>query len=304
MKKVSFVTIVSIVLIFSMSLLIYAKEAQIEGENLNVRTGPGTEYDVVTQVNPPENYSILEESGDWAKIQITDEEGWIHKDYFSVIEEVTPTEPEELEQKEAISEQEDVTTEETQSDKTEEINQSGNLTGKRVVIDPGHGGRDVGAIGESNGYESRYTLRTANVMKEILENQGAEVFLTRTRDQYIPLTSRVSFANLHRADVFLSLHYNSTPEFPDVQGIDTFYYSDRDQQLAEYVHQGIISQTEANNRGIDQQDLQVLRTNHRPSLLLELGFISNQTEETHIQSRVYLEAISRGIARGLQAYFR
>ncbi|WP_244535169.1 N-acetylmuramoyl-L-alanine amidase [Gracilibacillus kekensis] len=294
----SFVTIVGIVLIFSMSVLIYAKEAQIEGENLNVRTGPGTEYDVIAQVNPPENYPILEESGDWVKIQVTGEEGWIHKDYFSILESETSIETEEPEQVD------DGETEKAKISESKEINQSGNLTGKRIVIDPGHGGRDVGAIGASEGYESLYTLRTANVMKEILEDQGAEVFLTRTRDQYIPLTSRVTFANLHRADVFLSLHYNSTPEYPTVKGIDTYYYSDRDQPLAEYVHEGIISQTDTSDRGIEQRDLQVLRTNHRPSLLLELGFISNQTEEMHVQSIVYLEAISRGIVAGLQAYFK
>ncbi|MGP4041747.1 N-acetylmuramoyl-L-alanine amidase [Gracilibacillus sp. D59] len=315
-RKIFFLTIISFVFIFSISLLIYAKDAQIDGENLNVRTGPGTEYDVITQVNPPENYPILEESGEWTKIDLGDSQGWIHQDYFSVIEEPesdensksddktdAPDSKKEVESSDNGEQSDDSTDSTTDTEKDNKYLEQ-TLAGKKIVLDPGHGGRDVGAIGTSGGYESTYTLKTAQILRNMLEEQGVDVYLTRSNNQYVPLTSRTTHANLVQADVYLSLHYNSTPELPDVRGIDTYYLSDRDKKLAEYVHYGIINETEMNNRGIEQRDLHVLRVNHRPSLLLELGFISNETEERNIQSRAYLEAISRGIITGLEQYFR
>lgn len=287
-----------------MSLYIYAKEVEITGGNLNVRTGPGTEYEVITQVNPPEIYTILEESEEWVKIQLANNVGWIHQDYFAIIEDQSASDSDELTEEESLSEPKTTEMKDAETNATEITVQTNGISGKRIVIDPGHGGRDVGAIGASEGFESYYTLDTALVMKQVLEDYGAEVYLTRNQDRYNPLTSRVTFANLYQADVFLSVHYNSTPEYPSAQGMDTFYFSERDQQLASYIHEGLIASTDARDRGVTQRDLQVLRTNHRPSLLLELGFLSNETEENRIQSRVYLEAMSRGVVNGLQQYFK
>nr|WP_231710761.1 N-acetylmuramoyl-L-alanine amidase [Gracilibacillus suaedae] len=292
-------TIISFVFIFSISLLIYAKDAQIEGENLNVRSGPGTDYDIITSVNPPEQYPVLEESGEWAKIDLGDHQGWIHQDYFSI------TEESESQNDDKKMEEENERSSDSVANSTETHKQLDNsIAGKKIVLDPGHGGRDVGAIGASGGFESDYTLKTAQVLREKLEEHGADVYLTRNNNQYVPLTSRTTHTNLLRADVYLSIHYNSTPELPEVQGIDTYYLSERDQQLAEYVHGGIINETDMHDRGIEQRDLHVLRVNHRPSLLLELGFISNETEEKKIQSRAFLEAMSRGVLIGLEQYFR
>ncbi len=69
-----------------MSCYLYAKQAQIEGENLNVRNGPGTEYEVIAQVNPPDTYRIIEEVDEWIKIELATENGWIHKDYAQIVE--------------------------------------------------------------------------------------------------------------------------------------------------------------------------------------------------------------------------
>lgn len=309
-------TIISFIFIFSISLLIYAKDAKIEGENLNVRNGPGTEYDVITKVNPPEQYPVLEESGEWAKIDLGDKQGWIHQDYSSIIEDTEPSQESEKEVEDDLAESgsdNEISDNKEQGDNSTDPNTDAiennkgidnSLVGKKIALDPGHGGRDVGAIGDSGGFESNYTLKTAQVLREKLEAHGADVFLTRSNKQYVPLTSRTTHANLLQADVFLSIHYNSTPELPEVRGIDTYYLSERDHQLAEYVHGGIINETDMNDRGIEQRDLHVLRVNHRPSLLLELGFISNETEERNIQSRAYLEAMSRGILMGLEQYFR
>ncbi|WP_163582273.1 N-acetylmuramoyl-L-alanine amidase [Gracilibacillus saliphilus] len=306
-RKIFFLTLISFIFIFSISLLIYAKDAQIEGENLNVRSGPGTDYDVITKVNPPEQYPILEESGEWAKIDLGDQQGWIHQDYFLITEESESQNDNEnmMEEESSDNEEQDEKSSDSVINSKETDRQMDNsLAGKKIVLDPGHGGRDVGAIGASGGFESNYTLKTAQILREKLEEHGADVYLTRSNNQYVPLTSRTTQTNLLQADVYLSIHYNSTPELPEVEGIDTYYLSERDQQLAEYVHSGIINETDMNDRGIEQRDLHVLRVNHRPSLLLELGFISNETEERNIQSRAFLEAMSRGVSIGLEQYFR
>lgn len=302
-KKIILVGACSFLIMFSMSLFIYAKDAQIDGHQLNVRSGPGTAYETITQVNTPENYPIIEEQAEWVKIQLPHQEGWVHRDYITV--NVEDIEKEPLETTQGNIEE---TVQEDRLD-TRKVNEAdplytADLSGKVIVIDPGHGGRDVGAIGSSDSYESNHTLRTAHLLQAELERYGANVFLTRENDRYLSLTTRSSYANLKHADVFLSLHYNSIPEHPQVKGIDTYYYSERDKRLAEYVHAGILEFTNMEDRGVKQEDLQVLRTNHRPALLLELGFISNEAEEKRIQTKPFLEAMSRGISKGLLHYFQ
>lgn len=291
-KKMIAVIIVSISFIFSIATIIYAKEAEIEGTHLNVRSGPGSNYEMIDQVNPPESYNVLDQQGNWVQIDINSTEGWVHQDYVTISEDHEDTQ------------QGSTTTPSSDADQSSNHQRSESISDKLIVIDPGHGGRDVGAIGASGNYESTYTLTTANVLKQRLEALGAEVILTRTEDRFIPLTSRVTIANTKQADLFLSLHYNSTPELPNVTGAGTYYYSDRDKQLAEDVQFFMVSQTGMNDRGVQQEDLQVLRTNHRPSLLLELGFISNQEEEHNIQSKAYLDQMSRGITKGIHQYFQ
>lgn len=298
-RKILFIVFI---LMFLISMVIYADEATILGDNLNVRAGPGTEHEVVHQVNSHETYSILEETEEWVKIVLDDGEGWVHKDF---IEKTTTTDVPST----AIQDVEDSEKDENSMDdvnlsteKQDEVYPY-SLAEKVIVLDPGHGGRDVGAIGVSNNVESDYTLKTVHVLKRMLEDHGATVFVTRDSDRYVPLTSRSTLSNMENADVFISIHYNSTPEHPSAGGIGTYYYNERDELLANYVQEGLIEHTSFRDRGINQADLQVLRINHRPGLLLELGFISNEEEERTIQSNAFLNASSRGIVQGLYRYF-
>ncbi len=258
-----------------------------------MRTGPGTNYETIGQVQPEEVYPVLEENGEWVQIQLDEDvTGWVHRSYTSSV----------------TNEKNEKTTEVNQQIIAKEPKKNRSfsplhLQGKTIVIDPGHGGRDVGAIGVSGRYESEYTLRTAQLLKQNLEQHGAIVYLTREDDRYLPLVSRVSLSNQLATDVFISIHYNSTPELPEVTGVGTFYYNDRDKELASFVQEGIINQTNMDNREIGQADLQVLRTNHQHGLLLELGFISNESEEKNIQKHVVQKAFARGIVEGLQKFF-
>ncbi|MBM7541728.1 N-acetylmuramoyl-L-alanine amidase [Amphibacillus cookii] len=177
------------------------------------------------------------------------------------------------------------------------------LQGKTIVIDPGHGGHDVGAVSVTDRYESDYALYTSRILQHQLELLGAKVYMTRDDDFYYALTPRSSLANYVHADVFLSIHYNSEPQYPSATGINTFYRNETDQGLATAVHNAVIKKTEANDRGFESGDYLILRVSKRPSLLLELGFLSNTEEEQNIQSHTYQLNISQGIIEGLKAYF-
>ncbi|MGM0835897.1 MAG: SH3 domain-containing protein [Bacillota bacterium] len=243
----------------------------------NIRSEPSTTAKVVYRANEGETFSIKGLENDWYKIELSDGTiayvaGWI------------------------------VTTE----GQAPTITRAGSeqyLRNKVIVIDPGHGGKDVGAIGVQGTYEKDLTLRTSRLLQDKLKAAGATVYLTRQNDSFVSLPARARTANHHGADVFISVHYDSIDD-PSVTGTTTFYYGGADQQLADYVHQSLIQLTNLRDRNVRQENYLVLRENMQPSLLLELGYISNRGEELTILSSDFQERAATGIYQGLAQYFR
>lgn len=191
---------------------------------------------------------------------------------------------------------------------------TGGISGKIIVLDPGHGGSDPGAIGPTGLQEKQVTLPVAEYLKSILEAKGAKVILTRTTDVdvYGPhasgvdeLQARVNVANGNQADAFMSIHINSFSN-PNVGGIATYYFdgSDQSKKLASSV-QGQIAEHSGFNgdRGIQPGNLYVLRHSLMPSILVELGFISNPTEEGHLKESSTQKGFANELAKGLELYF-
>ena len=191
---------------------------------------------------------------------------------------------------------------------------TGGSGGKTIVLDPGHGGSDPGAIGPTGLQEKQVTLPIAEYLKSILEAKGAKVILTRTTDVdvYGPhasgvdeLQARVNVANGNRADAFISIHINSFSN-PNVGGIATYYFdgSDQSKKLASAV-QGQIAEHSGFNgdRGIQPGNLYVLRHSLMPSILVELGFISNPKEEEHLKEMSTRQEFANELAKGLELYF-
>lgn len=174
---------------------------------------------------------------------------------------------------------------------------------KTILIDAGHGGHDVGAIGAAESYEKDIAFITASELERTLRLLGAKTIVTRKKDDFISLNARTSFSNKSDIDVFLSIHYNSFPEQPDVTGIETYYYHDQHKELAQFIQRGVIQKTNAKNRGISKGDYFVLRENFKPSVLLELGFISNEESEDLLRTNFYQMKIVAGIVSGLKDYF-
>ena len=148
----------------------------------------------------------------------------------------------------------------------------------KVVIDPGHGGKDPGA-GEYPVYEKYIVLGAAWILYNYLRSLGIEVSLTRKSDDYVTLSRRVSIANIGKADLFISLHCNSA-ENPHAKGYEVLVYN-RHSRAGEIAEKILLqfSDLPLLNRGIkERKDLYVLKHTRMPAILIELGFISNQDD--------------------------
>jgi len=178
-----------------------------------------------------------------------------------------------------------------------------------IILDPGHGGKDQGAR-VRNFEEKKLTLRTAYLTKKHLEDLGYRVILTRARDIYLPLGTRVTLANRRASSLFVSIHYNSAAS-PAAKGIEVYYYGkavqkrrESSKQLASDVLNQMIAKTGAKSRGIKQGNFQVIRETAMPGILVEAGFITNGEERALIGTQTYLDNLAKGIASGVDKYVK
>lgn len=171
----------------------------------------------------------------------------------------------------------------------------------RVILDPGHGGRDLG--GKSGlVFEKHLALDTSYRIKKLLENHGLTVELTRSRDRFIELEERARKGNKPSRAIFVSIHYNYTSR-RSVTGAETFYYYKQSYPLAKYIQRGLVSHGRTRNRGIKRASFHVIRgVDRNPSVLVECGFLSNSNERDYCCTGSHRQRIAEGIAKGVLAY--
>lgn len=169
-----------------------------------------------------------------------------------------------------------------------------------VVIDPGHGGHDLGGH-YGKVYEKHLALDTAMRLEHYLKASGYRTVMTRRSDTFISLPNRVSIGNRYRDSIFVSIHYNYTWK-SDVSGLETFYYNSSGRSLAEHVHDGMHRRVSAANRGVKFARYHVIRNSRNPAILVECGFVSNSRERSRMKKGTYRDAIARGIAEGIARY--
>lgn len=179
----------------------------------------------------------------------------------------------------------------------------GYLKNKTIVVDPGHGGGDNGTTGANGTLEKELTLRTARLLYDKLKAAGANVYLTRNSDSFIPLPSRVSTAHSYNADAFISLHYDSNVD-RSVRGMTGYYYHNYQQSLAKTLYSSTVGQTKLKGRGVRFGDFHVIRENNQKAVLMELGYLSNPEEEMTLKSGVYQENAASGLFNGLARFFK
>ncbi|MBS0629722.1 MAG: N-acetylmuramoyl-L-alanine amidase [Verrucomicrobia bacterium] len=178
-----------------------------------------------------------------------------------------------------------------------------------IILDPGHGGKDEGAR-VLNCVEKQLTLRTSYLTKKHLEALGYKVVMTRARDHYLALGTRVMRANKRTHSIFVSVHYNSA-ESPSAKGIEVYYYGKGLQsrrtfsrELASCVLEQVLAETKGASRGTKTGNFQVIRETVMPAILVEAGFITNREERALLGTHAYLDKLAKGIAFGVDKYVK
>ena len=216
---------------------------------------------------------------------------------------------------------------------------------KTIVIDPGHGGKDPGAVGRRGTLEKRITLKVGLYLRDLIKKRlGKKVLMTRGRDVFVELEDRANFANKHDADLFISIHVNAHPK-RRVKGLELYHFGEASDQramevaarengfafdpkrvgvqyiLADKLTDKMVEDslelawttkgamlTHLDGRykivdhGVKTAPFYVLRFTTMPSILAEIGYISNSAEERRLRTKAYQRHIAEGIYKGIKAY--
>ena len=187
------------------------------------------------------------------------------------------------------------------------------IKGKIITLDPGHGGSDPGAIGASGLKEKQITLEIGMRLKELLEKEGAKVYMTRTTDKDVysanasdraELQARVNVAEKNNSDLFISLHINSSVN-KNVGGFSSYYYpkTDYDLKIAQAIQNKFAKNFGVDNLGVRQANFYVVKRCSMPATLLEMCFISNPKEEKLMKGKWFQKKTARLIVEGVKDYF-
>lgn len=190
---------------------------------------------------------------------------------------------------------------------------SGGLKGKTILIDPGHGGSDPGAVGLNRTYEKTITLQMSLKLRDALAQKGARVIMTRTTDVDVhsqnatakqELQARVDVGQRANADIFVSVHHNASTN-RDLGGISTYYTpkTKYDTMLATAIQRRMAAATSVSDKGIRTAEFYVTKRSSMPAALLEIAFISNPQEEALLNNMWFQNKIVASIVQGIEDYF-
>jgi N-acetylmuramoyl-L-alanine amidase len=173
-----------------------------------------------------------------------------------------------------------------------------------VVIDPGHGGPDPGAIGIGGLQEKGVVLDISRQVASLLQQQGIQAILTRPDDRDLDLEPRVSLAVRMRANVFVSIHANAiSMSRPDVNGLETYYYS-RGLSLAKVAHANILQNIMLRDRGVRRANFYVIKRTPMPAILIETGYLTGAEDAPKLADPGFRSQVAMAIARGILQYLQ
>jgi len=171
----------------------------------------------------------------------------------------------------------------------------------RIVLDAGHGGKDVGAQ-RGTSQEKEMTLAITEFLKRDLEERGLRVYLTRQDDTYVSLEDRVKMTNTLMPDLFVSVHINSLPQDSDLHGIETYYQTPTSRLLADCVHEALVNHLDAPDRSVRKARFYVINHTPVPAILAEVGFISSKDEREKLISSEYQRRVAKALEQGVVLY--
>ena len=172
----------------------------------------------------------------------------------------------------------------------------------KIVLDPGHGGTDYGAIREGIN-EKDITLDISQRVASILKSKGYKVALTRTDDTYVSLDDRVKFSENETPEIFVSIHVNSAVA-TEPKGIETHYYHDYSKELANVIHRHLAKDINTKDRGLVKSKFYVINHTTVPAVLIETGFLSNPDERAELVSDSRKQKTAKAIAEGIIEYIK
>lgn len=174
-----------------------------------------------------------------------------------------------------------------------------------VVLDPGHGGRDSGAVGIGGLQEKQVVTAITQQVAAILGSQGVSVVLTRQGDQTVDLQPRVDMAERANATVFVSIHANAiSMDRPEVNGFETYYHSAIGERLARVLHNRVMGTLAMNDRGVRQANFYVIRRTSMPAVLVETGFVTGAVDAPRLRDPNWQAQMAQAIAAGILDYLR
>tara|TARA_Y100000589_G_scaffold124579_2_gene118840 strand:+ start:6114 stop:7202 length:1089 start_codon:yes stop_codon:yes gene_type:complete len=176
-----------------------------------------------------------------------------------------------------------------------------------VVIDPGHGGPDTGAIGISGLRETDVVLDVSKTVTRLLSEKGVNVRMTRTKEIDLDLAPRVAIANRTGADIFVSIHANaSRGKKRDINGLETFYYSGwRGRLLAQKIQNQILKVSPGSpDRGVRRGRYFVIRKTNMPAVLVEIGFVTGRLDARRLEKSIHRKRVAYAIAKGILEYLQ
>lgn len=178
------------------------------------------------------------------------------------------------------------------------------IYGKKIWIDAGHGGDDPGAIGPGGDKEKDLTLAVALRLQRLLQRAGATVYMTRTGDAGPDFRKRPDLVNAVNPDMFISIHMNAE-DGHKASGTETYYWytNAKSKDLAQAIQQAMAASVGLVNRGIDAQDYYVVKYTKAPSCLVEVGFLSNPTEEVQLANPIFEDKVADALRQGIFQFF-
>jgi len=176
-----------------------------------------------------------------------------------------------------------------------------------VVIDPGHGGPDSGAVGIDGLKETDVVLDVSKIVAKLLLDKGINVKMTRNKEVEVDLSPRVALANKINSDIFVSIHANaSRGKKRYINGIETFYYSGwRGRLLAEKIQKEMLKVSPGSpDRGVRRGRYFVIKRTNMPAVLAEIGFVTGRLDARRLEKRIHRRRVAFAIAKGILEYFK
>lgn len=260
----------------------FTAELTSTANNLNIRSGPSTAFASIGKISANTKLSGAHSIGGWTYVKTGSTTGFISASYLrkaQYTEEVSP------------------------------VTESGglSLSNQTIILDPGHGGKDPGAVAHGL-KEKDIALKTSLQVNNLLKRASFNVKMTRSTDVFLELKDRAAFAKNNNGDIFVSIHANAATAAAN--GTETYYYAagnphvEDSKLLAAKIQKRMLEAWGLRDRGVKSGNFSVLRENTMPAALLELGFVTNAGDAAKLGSDEQLNKMSIAIYNGILDYYK